>query len=165
LEPGRIIKKTQMDNQKTLADRLIEGELAKGKIIDELFDAFEKYEPEIYKKLDDIEIGCDYYDWSVEIYFKDSLPYPYEPCKEIRDMVYNMGFDKVYWNFTKDTRDVICDRYIGEASQVVKNSMDEIRDWEPRHSKHNKWIETKYGYIDERFNEEEWKSKYNFLNK
>jgi hypothetical protein len=152
-----------MDDYKKLADMLIDGQLAEAKIIDIIFDAFEKYEPEI--KLDDLKIGCDYYDWSIEIYFQESIPYPWEPCKEIRDMIYEMGFKNVYWNFTKDTRDVMCDRYIGEKEQLVKDSKDEIRNWEPRHTEHAKWIETKYGYVDERFNEEEWCKKYNFLHK
>lgn len=124
-------------------------------------EAFEKYEPEIYDGLD-FSIGSDDYDNSIEIYIKNKLPYPYEPCKEIREAIYSLGFSIVYWNFLGDTMDVICDRFIGQEPTLVKNSPDEIRGWEPRHNKSAHWTPTKYGYVDDRFNEQEWASKYNF---
>ena len=127
-------------------------------------EAFEEHEPELYDRLD-FHICSDDYDNSIEIYFDISLPYPYEPCKEIRDKIYALGFSIVYWNFLKDTMDVVCDRFIGQAPELVKNSADEIRGWEPRHNRHAHWIPCKYGYVDDRFKEEDWISKYNFKNK
>lgn len=149
---------------KTLAERLHESHSVKSHIEDLITELFEKYEPEIYEKLE-FRIDSDDYDNSIEIYFEVSLPYPYEPCKEIRQAIYDLGFSTVYWNFMKDTMDVVCDRFIGREPELVKNSPDEIRGYEPRHNKHAHWIPNNYGYVDERFNEKEWLEKYNFKNK
>lgn len=148
----------------SIAERLHDSYIVQEQVEQVIFEAFEKYEPEIYKKLE-LHIGSDSYDNSIEIYFDISLPYPYEPCKEIREAVYKLGFSSVYWNFCKDTMDVMCDRIIGEEPKMMNNSKDEIRDWEPRHDKFAHWIPNKYGYVDERFNEKEWEAKYNFKNK
>lgn len=148
----------------TIAEKLHELYIVQEQVEDVILNAFKKYEPEIYEKLD-FHISSDSYDNSIEIYFDVSLPYPYEPCKEVREAVYAMGFSNVYWNFNKDTMDVICDRFYGKEPQMVKNSLDEIRGWEPRHNKHAHWTGSIYGYVDSRFNEEEWKLKYNFKDK
>jgi len=42
---------------------------------------------------------------------------------------------------------------------------DEIRGFEPRHVKWGKWKLTKYGFVDDRFNEEYFRENYNFSNK
>lgn len=141
-----------MMEDRTIAERLHDSYRVQYEVEEIITEAFEKYEPEIYKKLE-FHIGADDYDNSIEIYFDISLPYPYEPCKEIRQIIYDLGFSIVYWNFLKDTMDVVCDRLIGQEPELIKNSCDEIRGWEPRHNKYAHWIPTKYGYVDERFNE------------
>lgn len=147
-----------------LNEKLHEAYRTITKVEDIILELFEKYEPEIHEGFD-FDIGSDDYDNSIEIYVKVSLPYPYEPCKEIRQRIFDLGFDNVYWNFTIDTMDVICDRIIGKEPHLFKNSQDEIRNWEPRHNKHAHWESTKYGYVDERFNEDDWCKKYNYKNK
>lgn len=151
------------EKKPTVAERLHDSYGVQSEVKNVIMEAFEKYEPEIYEILD-FNIGSDYYDNSIEIYFNVSLPYPYEPSKEVREAVYDLGFSIVYWNFNKDTMDVICDRFIGREPEMVKNSPDEIRGWEPRHNKHAHWIPNKYGYVDKRFNQKEWELKYNFRN-
>lgn len=147
-------------NKMTLAERLHDSYIVRSQIEDQIMEAFEKYEPEIYNDLD-FEIGSDDYDNSIEIYIQNSIPYPYEPCKEIREIIYSMGFSIVYWNFKADKVMVECDRIIGSPNKLME-SYDEIRGWEPRHGRYHRWIPTKYGYVDERFNEKEWTSKYHF---
>lgn len=149
----------------TVAQKLHIGQSAKYRIEDELLEAFEEFEPEIYNLPDfGFEIGSDDYDNSLEIYFDISIPYPYEPCKEIRELAFSYGFSQVYWNFKHDTEMVETDRVFPKPNGLVE-SYDEIRGWEPRHGRSHHWESTKYGYVDYRFNEEEWKSKYNFKNK
>lgn len=131
----------------TYAERLHELTLLKDFIETTIEDAFEKYHPEIWEELD-FDIGSDDYDNSLEIYFQNSLPYPWEPCKEVREAVYALGFTNVYWNFKKDV-----DKQFG--------MMDEIRNWEPRHTREAKyWVSNKYGYVDDRFDEKHWESTY-----
>lgn len=127
--------------EKTLAERMHDGLLAKTEIEDKLCEVYKKYEPEIYNKGLDFDLSSDHYDNSLEVYFKISLPYPYEPCHEIRDAIYALGFYIVFWNFPED----------GD---------DEIRGREPRHKRNCQWISCKYGYVDNRFNKKEWESKY-----
>ncbi len=154
-----VSKQVDMAIKPTIAQRLHDSYEIQNHVENIIMEAYEKYEPEIYDNLD-ISIGSDYYDNSIEIYFNISLPYPYEPCKEIRKVIYDLGFSMVYWNFKEDTMDVICDRLIGEEPKLIKNSCDEIRGWEPRHNRNAHWIASKYGYVDERFNEKEWEEKY-----
>lgn len=149
------------EETKTVAQRLHEAFRVQNEVEQIILNAFEEYEPELFEQLD-FSISSDDYDNSIEINFNISLPYPYEPCKEIRQTIYDLGFSMVYWNFYKDTMDVMCTRFIGGVPQLVKNSPDEIRGWEPRHNKNAYWIHTKYGFVDERFNEKEWESKYKF---
>lgn len=152
-------------SNKTIAERLHDGNYAKHVIEMTIDDTFEKYEPEIFEILS-YTIDSDDYDNSLEIDFHVSLPYPYEPCKEVRQAIYDLGFSMVYWNFRKDVMDVKCDRVSPPPPDGIwKDSPDEIRGWEPRHSANAIWIRTEYGYVDERFNEQEWKSKYNFQNR
>jgi hypothetical protein len=154
-----------MKKEKTVAEKLHEAYSTIHKVEEIILEAFEKHEPEIYEKLD-FEIHADEYDNSIEIDFGITLPYPYEPCKEIREEIYNLGFSMVYWNFIKDVMDVPCNRiYPPPPNNISKNSADEIRGYEPRHNKNAIWINTKYGFVDDRFNEEEWLLKYNFKNK
>jgi hypothetical protein len=152
-------KKNKMPD-KTVAERLHDSYRVQSEVGEVITEAFEKYEPEIADKLE-FHIGSDDYDNSIEIYFDISLPYPYEPCNEIRQIIYGLGFSTVYWNFLKDVMDVPCNRVSPPpADGIWKNSPDEIRGWEPRHSKFGIWIPNKYGYVDDRFNEKEWLSKY-----
>lgn len=103
---------------KTLAQKLHEFGRIKFEIENIIEEAFEKYEPEIYTDLD-FSIGSDEYDNSIEIYIYNVIPAPYEPCLEIRKIIYDMGFGMVYWNF-KD-----------ENSKFT----EEIRGYEPRRKK------------------------------
>lgn len=121
-----------------------------------IFEIFEKYESEIVNKKDfDFEIASDDYDNSLEIYFKCSIPYPYEPSLKTRQDIQKLGFDIIYWNFLEDK---------------IDDTYDEIRGYEPRHARHSTknypWMyHKKYGYVDKRFDEKEWCKKYNFLNR
>jgi len=110
-------------------------------------DLFERLEPDVYATPEfDYEISADDYDNSLTVRFKTfELCYPYEPCLEIRDELLKLGFSIIYWTFPDG---------------------DEVRGFEPRHYQHGrfeviiKWKPTVYGYVDGRFNEQEWKSKY-----
>lgn len=149
----------------TWAQRLHESYYTQSYIENFIEELFEEYEPNIYEILD-FHISSDYYDNSIEIYFNVSLPYPYEPCKEIRQAIYDLGFSIVYWNFNKDVMDVPCDRiFPAPPDGIYKNSYDEIRGWEPRHSKYAIWQHTEYGYVDNRFNKKEWEQSYKFKTK
>lgn len=147
-----------MDTNRTIAQKLHESYIIQMQVDNEILDLFEKYEPETYGKEGfDFSVTSDYYDNSIEIFFNCSLPYPYEPSFEIRKAIYDMGFDIVYWVFKEDK---------------TGDTVDEIRGYEPRHYKNHVnakassiWKLTKYGYVDERFNEKEWIKKYNFLEK
>jgi len=103
---------------RTIAERLHDSYIVQEKVEDIILEAFQKYEPENYYKLD-FSIGSDSYDNSIEIYIKNIMPYPYEPCWEIRDIIYGMGFGTVYWNF----------------ADVNGKFTEEIRGTEPRRFK------------------------------
>lgn len=132
---------------KSVAERIHDGVYAKYVVESALEDAFLNYEPDNYEKiLDSYNLRFDSYDNSVEIDIHADFPYPYEPCKEIRDKIYALGFSIVYWNFKEN---------------VFEGTCDEIRGWEPRHVKDsNKWVITEYGYVDGRFDEKKWLIKY-----
>ena len=87
--------------EKTIAERLHDSYRVQEQVEEIIMEAFEKYEPENYEKMD-FAIGSDDYDNSIEIYIKNIMPYPYEPCWEIRDAIYALGFGIVYWNFADD---------------------------------------------------------------
>jgi len=152
-----------MENKRTVAERLHDSFRVQMEVDELISDLFEKYEPKIYDTLD-FSIGSDDYDNSIEIYIKNSIPYPYEPCYEIRKAIYDLGFGNVYWNFLGDKRELPLNKTNGSI-ESMRISADEIRNFEPRHSRNYLWIPCKYGYVDERFNEEEWKKNYNFKNK
>lgn len=132
-----------------IAERLHDSYIIQNLVEEKILDLFEEFEPDVYENPEfDFSISSDYYDNSIEIYFNFSLPYPYEPSKEIREKIYEMGFSMVYWNFKEDK---------------TENTYDEIRGYEPRHYRDSsKWISCKYGYVDDRFDEKEWLSNYNF---
>lgn len=140
-DPISLIK----DYDKTRAGELHAARRVYMSMTYEIERAFEKYEPEISEDLH-ITIHPDEYDNSIIIEMStpgDHLRYPYEPSKKVRDVVYAFGFDMVHWRF-KDYR-------------------DEIRGWEPRRSMQtHKYFKTEYGYVDDRFNEAEWKKKYGY---
>ena len=151
-----------MENKRTVAERLHDSFRVQMEVDELISDLFEKHEPEVYELLD-FSIGSDDYDNSIEIYIKNSIPQPYEPCYEIRKAIYELGFGNVYWNFLADKRELPLDKTNG--SELMRVSHDEIRNYEPRHSRNYLWIPCKYGYVDERFNEDEWNKNYNFKNK
>lgn len=91
---------------KTIAERLHDSYIVQIQVEEIISDAFDKYEPEIYEKLD-FSIGSDYYDNSIEVYIKNVIPYPYEPCWEIRDIIYALGFGTVYWNFADESGEFV----------------------------------------------------------
>lgn len=128
-----------------IAEKLHEAYRLIEEVEEFIYDLFEEHEPEILKDLD-YHISSDDYDNSIEIYFDIILPYPYEPSKEVRQGVYDLGFDMVYWNFIDEN---------GEYTE-------EIRGYEPRRLKNYQHISNKHGYVDNRFNEKQWKSKYDF---
>lgn len=140
-----------MENkEKTIAEKLHEAYYVTSHVEEIIYDAFGKYEPEIYENLD-FSIGSDEYDNSIEIYIKNVIPYPYEPCIEIRREIYNLGFSIVYWNFYDEN---------GKLTE-------EIRGTEPRRLKEapersdaefckNIWEKWGLNGIDKRFNGDEW---------
>lgn len=139
-----------MENKRTVAERLHDSFRVQMEVDELISDMFEKHEPKIYDALD-FSVGSDEYDNSIEIYVKNYLPYPYEPCYEIRKAIFDLGFGTVYWNF---------------VNEECKAMTDEIRGYEPRHYKDSsKWKGCKYGGVDDRFNEEEWNKNYNFKHK
>jgi hypothetical protein len=87
--------------ERTIAERLHDAYRVQMQVEEAISDAFEKYESEIYDKLD-FSIGSDDYDNSIEIYIKNVITYPYEPSWEVRDVIYAMGFGIVYWNFVDE---------------------------------------------------------------
>jgi hypothetical protein len=144
--------------KQTLAMKMHEATHVIYEITDIIEEAFNEYESDVYENLD-IKIYSDDHDNSIEIHFQNSMPYPYEPCHEIRKIIFDMGFKNVSWTFSKDTMDVICDRII-RGPKLMENSVDEVRNYEPRHNRYAPWTKTIYGYVDDRFNEVEWVSKY-----
>jgi len=139
--------------EKTDAEKLHEGNEVHKKIDSCIDGLFEKHEPEIYDHLE-FSTASDYYDNSLEVYFKSSLPYPYEPCHKIRDEIMKFGFSIIYWNFIKDETAI-------EIGGVKDITYDEVRGREPRHYKNSlTWKKNQYGYVDDRFNETDWVEKY-----
>lgn len=131
-----------MSKEKTTAEVLHDGKLAKNYIENYICELFEKYHPFYYDNDFDFDIGSDDYDNSLEVYFNISIPYPFEPCYEVRKALLDLGFNIIFWNFREDKNGDFC---------------DEIRGFEPRrYSAPAKHIPNKYGYVDERFNEEEY---------
>lgn len=125
-----------MEQIKTLAEKLHEGYYAKIKIEDKILELFKKYESEIYDNDFDFDIGSDDYDNSIEVYIKNIIPYPYEPCQEIRKGILDLGFSVVYWNF------------IDENGKYT----EEIRGNEPRRYKNFQHIHIDgVGYVDDRY--------------
>jgi len=135
----------------TIAEQLHERHAIEAEIKDIIDLAFEKHESDT-ERLMDYHIGSDWYDNSIEIYFENVIPYPWEPNPATRQAIYALGFDIVYWNF------------VGEKGQYS----EEIRGWEPRHYKNSdKWCHSdgtfrlsRHGYVDERFNEQAYVNSY-----
>jgi len=121
---------------KTLAEELHSAYSIISIIEDKISDLFEKYEPTTFEVLN-FTISADMYDNSIEIYIKNVMPYPYEPCKEIRKAIYDMGFSIVYWNFYNESKKIT----------------EEIRGYEPRHYKDSStWkLINDVGYVDDRY--------------
>lgn len=120
----------------TLAEELHKAYDTISKIEDIISGLFERYEPTTFEVLN-FTISGDEYDNSIEIYIKNVMPYPYEPSKEIRKVIYDMGFSIVYWNFYDESKKII----------------EEIRGYEPRHYKDSStWKLIKdIGYVDDRY--------------
>ena len=137
------------EKEKTVAEQLHESYIVQSKVEDIIMEAFEKYEPETYKNAFDFHISSDWYDNSIEIFLDGQFPYPYEPCDEIRKMIYDLGFGIVYWNF------------LNETTQLYD---EEIRGYKPRHYKNGVGKPCKFGYVDDRFIADDWCKKYNFKN-
>lgn len=135
---------SKLEGDISMSSKLHESQRIIYEIEDTILNAFEKYEPKTYDDID-FSISSDYYDNSLEILIKSSHPYPYEPKMEIREEIFKLGFDNVYWNFVGDS------------------SHDEIRNYEPRHYRDSdKWLRkpNEYGYVDDRFNLDEWVEQY-----
>jgi len=90
-----------VENKRTIAERLHDSYRVQMEVEELISDLFEKYEPEVYELLD-FSIGSDDYDNSIEIYIKNVIPYPYEPCWEIRDAIHSLGFSNLFWNFADE---------------------------------------------------------------
>lgn len=105
----------------TVAKKLHESYQVQEQVEDTIYDAFEKYEPKIYKDLD-ISITSDFYDNSIEIYIKNYIPYPYEPSWDVRDEIYALGFGCVYWNFIDKNGEEFTDEIRGTEPRRLKNA-------------------------------------------
>ena len=152
---GEILRE-EFRNRST-AEKFHESEAVKNRIEDVISESFEKYEPENYKDLE-FSIYGDDYDNSIEIYIKNHMPYPYEPCIEIRRAIYDLGFGIVYWNFWDG----------GELDSLGgKKYPEEIRGTEPRRYKVSEgrssaklcqaaWSRWGISYPDERFDGDKW---------
>jgi hypothetical protein len=129
------------EKKKTIAEQYHEAYRFVENFEDLIHELIEKHEPELEW---DVHIGGDDYDNSIEITFRNSIPYPWEPCLELRKAVFALGFGEVYWNFA------------GEKER------EEVRGYEPRHySDSSKWIpKAGYGYVDERFDAEHYEANY-----
>lgn len=106
--------------EKTIADRLHDSYICIMEVESIIEDAFEKYEPEIFEELD-FTIGSDYYDNSIEIYIKNVIPYPYEPSWDVRNVIYDLGFSIVYWNFADENGD-FTDEIRGDEPRRFRNA-------------------------------------------
>jgi hypothetical protein len=142
--------------EQSLAEQLHDAYVIIHHVEDRILDAFQKFELDELDKLDifdiDFHISSDPYDNSIEIYIDTIIPYPWEPCWDTRKLVYDMGFDIVYWNL-KDNE--------GKFTE-------EIRGTEPRRFKdfkpytaygiiHNSHIHIpRLGYVDDRFDQKVW---------
>lgn len=65
--PCETIKHKVVQEVPTIAERLHDSYIVQGQVEDVIMDAFKRYEPDIYEKLD-FEIASDEYDNSIEIY-------------------------------------------------------------------------------------------------
>jgi len=101
---------------------------------------FEDFLDELLYEYHELEVDyyfyTDEYDNSIEICFEEDIEKPWEPHPDIRKAILNLGFYRIFWNFTDGT---------------------EIRGNEPRRSssgphKYHK----KVGYVDEDFDYKEY---------
>ena len=146
----------------TLAEKLHELSAVKFKIEEAIDEAFILHHNDIWEQGLKYHIDSDDYDNSLEIYIDSVIPYPWEPCLELRKIIYDMGFSCVYWNFTNEYNDV----------NLRAKFTEEIRGYEPRRLKSFKTKQEGnlitnahihypgIGYVDDRFNLEEWSKKY-----
>ena len=110
-----------------------------------VLDLFEKYE----NFSDDFEL--DFYIFTdqdsntLEIFINSDLPYPYEPSIKMRMELFKLGFSNLSFIFENAE--------IGQR-EIVQNYKP--RRWENLEAP----IETKYGSVDDRFNEKAWLKKY-----
>lgn len=147
--------------EKTVAQIMHEGQMARLKIEDKIYELIATYEKEInlYDLNIDIDIDSDYYDNSLEVYLIGFPSYPWEPSLETRKGLYDFGFSIVYWNFSDDS--------IEHPIMHTEDYIEEIRGYEPRRFKvkafsNNEYTYIEYGYVDYRFEsiKEEWLKKY-----
>lgn len=138
----------------SMADKLHEATFIKMEIEDiicELMieEGFEDY---------DFDISNDDYDNSLEIFFKFDILYPWEPSLEMRQALFDLGFDIIYYNFQD-----------GDEIRDFKNNNEPRRTADFKQTKTGNIIENGHiliegiGYVDDRFKFEEW--KYNFRGK
>lgn len=100
----KILKSGNLtEKQLSLSEKVHEGQLASLEIEDIIFQAFSKYETEIYKTLD-FSITTDYYDNSIVIKFAPTVSYPYALHEEIRNIILNIGFTSIFLSFENDTK-------------------------------------------------------------
>lgn len=133
----------ELRKEKTLAERLHERYALEVMVENVIDEALEKHELDSPRLLD-YHTGSDWYDNSIEIYFENVIPYPWEPSPATRKAIYDLGFSIVYWNFVDNK---------GQCTE-------EIRGWEPRRFKNADHHLVKWGYVDDRFNEEEYIKNY-----
>lgn len=138
----------------TMADKLHEGTSIKMEIEDIICDLMIEEGFEDY----DFEIWDDDYDNSLEILFKFDIPYPWEPGLEMRQKLFDLGFDIIFYNFED-----------GDEIRDFKNNNEPRRTTDFEKTQNGNIIEHGHiliediGYVDDRFKLEEW--KYNFRGK
>jgi hypothetical protein len=97
------------DKEKSLADRLHDGNMAHAVIEDRVDEIF----PDLVCK-----IGSDYYDNSLEVYFSPETPADFVATQEQSDKIFEMGFSRFWLNFTDSTEQAVSRGSIGERHTV-----------------------------------------------
>ena len=115
-----------LTNKLSLTGRVHDGKLSGLEIEDIIRQAFEKHESEFYKTLD-FSIKTDYYDNSIVIEFDPSIPYPYLLHKEIRNIILNMGFTKIFLSFENDTKELYYGTHDGPNWNELLQKLDGTR--------------------------------------
>lgn len=152
-ESGIEVLEKKIEFEESVANQLHKYSSIESTVSETIWNAFEKYEPEVWKTLE-FHIGSDWYDNSIEIYIENHLPYPYEPSWKVRDEIYALGFDIVYWNFA-DEKGEFTEEIRGSEPRRICRFMEKPGPITTMGHIHIPGI----GYVDDRFDEKKWDFK------